>query len=205
MNSSPPPNRAVTLLVLIAAIAASIGSYAYFFHLGVTNIYGDGLYHLNTARKMMDSALPTLWERYAQLGAPWLPLPHILMMPLIGKDSFWRNGFAGGAISMISFIIASVLVYKLSLRYYTDRFDNPQTIALVSAGIFMLNPSNLYMQSTPMTELPFMVLFVASIYTLQKWAFDHKTRWLVISAVFMSLGTITRYEGWALLPFAGIT
>src|SRR5882724_13174898 len=177
------PNTAkYTFIVLLAAIAASILSYVYFFHLGITNIYGDGLYHLNTARKMMDSALPTLWERYAQLGAPWLPLPHILMMPLIGKDSFWRNGFAGGAISMISFIIASVLIYKLSLRYYTDRFDNPRAIALVSAGIFMLNPSNLYMQSTPMTELLFMAIFVASIYALQKWAFDHQTKWLAISA-----------------------
>ena len=153
----------------------------------------------------MDSALPTLWERYAQLGAPWLPLPHLLMLPLIGYDSFWRTGFAGSIISMISFIIASVLIYKLSLRYYTDRFDNPRVIAGVSAGIFMLNPSNLYMQSTPMTELPFMVLFVASIYSLQKWAFDHKTRWLAISAALTTLGTITRYEGWALLPFAGVT
>src|SRR5437667_5543375 len=199
MSISPTANRMLTPLVLVSAIAASIGSYFYFYSLGITNIYGDGLYHLNTARKIMDSSLPTLWERYAQLGSPWLPLPHLLMLPMITKDSFWRNGFAGSAVSMLSFIIASVVIYKLSLRYYTDRTERPQVFALVSASIFIFNPSNLYMQSTPMTELPFMVLFVASIYSLQKWAFDHRPLWLAVSALLMTLGTITRYEGWALL------
>ena len=129
---------------------------------------------------MVDSALPTLWDRYVQLGSPWLPLPHLLMLPLIGKDSFWRNGFAGGAISMVSFIFASVFIYKLSLLYYADRTDKPQAIALLSSLIFIFNPSNLYMQTTPMTELPFMMIFVAGIFCLQKWSFEQKPRWLVL-------------------------
>src|SRR5581483_6304768 len=205
MSVSPRNNLILSLLVLIAAICASISSYLYFSRLGVTNIYGDGLYHLNTARKMVDSSLPTLWDRYVQLGSPWLPLPHLLMLPFIGKDYMWRTGLAGGIVSMISFVIAAFLVYKLALAYYSDRTENAQRVALISAAIFIFNPSNLYMQTTPMTELPFMVIFVAGIFALQIWAMNQKLRWLMASAFLLTLGTITRYEGWALLPFAGIT
>jgi 4-amino-4-deoxy-L-arabinose transferase-like glycosyltransferase len=61
------------------------------------------------------------------------------------------------------------------------------------------------MQTTAMTELPFMAVLVASIYCLQKWAIKQTLRWLIASAVLITLGTITRYEGWAMLPLAGIT
>jgi hypothetical protein len=48
----------------------------------------------------------------------------------------------------------------LSLLYYGTRTEQPHRIVLLSAAIFVFDPSKLYMQTTPMIELPFMALLV---------------------------------------------
>ena len=64
----------------LAAMGASIASYLYFLHRGVTLAYPDAISHLLIARRVIDS--PT--GGVAQLGAVWLPLPHLLTLPLSG-------------------------------------------------------------------------------------------------------------------------
>ena len=58
---------------------------------GYTLYYGDAEAHLNTARRIVDSRTPG----YDQLGTPWLPLPHLLMLPFIGTAAWWTSGLAG--------------------------------------------------------------------------------------------------------------
>ncbi|HWP42188.1 MAG TPA: hypothetical protein VNO14_03055, partial [Blastocatellia bacterium] len=66
----------------------------------------------------------------------------------------------------------------------------------IAAGIFVFNPSALYMQATPMTELVFMGTLSAAVYMLQRWA-GHQTRGrLAAAAIAMTVATLARYEAW---------
>src|SRR6266545_1799460 len=74
-------------VLVVAAIAAvmSLLSFLYFFANGMTNVYGDGVAHLNIARKVVDSPDESLWQRYMQIGSPWLPLQTVSMLPLVAN------------------------------------------------------------------------------------------------------------------------
>ena len=63
-----------TTLLTIIVIAVSVAAFLYFFLSGMTNVYGDGVAHVNIARKVVDSADVSLRQRYIQIGSPWLPV-----------------------------------------------------------------------------------------------------------------------------------
>ena len=186
--------------LVVAAIAAAVSflSFLYFFSNGMTNVYGDGVAHVNIARKVVDSPDETLWQRYMQIGSPWLPLQTVAMLPLVASNWMWRTGVAGSIVSMISFVIAAVSLYLLARTFY--RKENGRmhdALPVLSAAIFVLNPSALYMQSTPMSELVFMAALVAAVYLLQRWLDDQTAKRLAAAAGAMALATLTRYESWS--------
>src|ERR1700686_3990408 len=59
------------LMVAVIAAAVSFLSFLYLFSNGMTNVYGDGVAHLNIARKVVDSPDSSVWQRYMQIGSPW--------------------------------------------------------------------------------------------------------------------------------------
>lgn len=190
------PRRAVLTVAVIAA-TLSIASFIYFFSQGMTNHYGDGVAHVNIARKVVDSPDDSLWQRYIQIGTPWLPLQTVLMLPLVTNNSLWRTGVAGSIVSMISFVVAAIALYLLAKIFYRKE-DDPlnEILPLISAAIFLLNPSALYMQSTPMTESVFMGALALAVYSLQRWVTDQTTKRLIVAAVAMAMATLARYEAW---------
>ena len=183
--------------VAIIATVVSFSSFLYFFLNGMTNVYGDGIAHVNIARKVVDSPDGSLWQRYMQFGSPWLPLQTAAMLPLVANDWMWRTGAAGSVVSMISFVIAAVSLYLLARSFYRkERGRWSETLPALSAAIFILNPSVLYMQSTPMSEVVFMAALVAAVYLLQRWLYDQTSKRLAIAAGAMTLATLARYEAW---------
>jgi Dolichyl-phosphate-mannose-protein mannosyltransferase len=187
---------AVVAVSILAAVI-SISSFLYFFANDMTNVYGDGVAHLNIARKVVDSPDDSLWRRYIQIGSPWLPLQTVLMLPLVTNDRMWRTGVAGSIVSMISFVIASVSLYLLAATFYRKEDTFWRTaLPAMTAGIFLFNPSVLYMQSTPMAELVFMAAVVAAVYLLQRWVDDQTSKRLVVAGVTMAVATLARYEAW---------
>ena len=106
--------RRGALLVVIIAAFLSAASFAYFFANGMTNHYGDGIAHVNIARKVVDSPDDSLWQRYLQIGTPWLPLQTVLMLPLVAVDGLWRSGAAGSLVSMIAFVIAAAMISRVA-------------------------------------------------------------------------------------------
>ena len=77
--------------------------------LGAVLLYDDSISHLEIARRVLDSTSPGL----AQLGSVWLPLPHLVMLPLVWDNTLYYNGFAGSIPSMIAFVGMAVLMYRL--------------------------------------------------------------------------------------------
>lgn len=177
-------------VALFAAIASGC-AYAYFLSKGIALGYADSISHLQIAARTLNS--PT--AGFAQLGGVWLPVPHILMLPLIWVDSFYYSGFAGSAVSMASYVVACVYIFKI-VRDLTNR----RAPAIAGTLVFALNPNVLYMQSTPMTELLFFATITAATYYVQKWiqTADHARGYpsLFAAALALFIGCLTRYEAW---------
>jgi hypothetical protein len=185
------------LLIAITALLLSLASFVYFFTNHMTNVYGDGVAHVNIARKVVDHPDDSLWQRYIQIGTPWLPLQTVSMLPMVANEWMWRTGVAGSIISMLAFVIAAVALYLLARSLYRAEGEAQRRwLPVVSAGIFLLNPSALYMQATPMTELLFMAALAVAVYLLQRWVIVQTDGRLAIAALGMSLATLARYEAW---------
>src|ERR1700679_893167 len=79
----------VCLLVSAGVMAAAV----WHFHVnGSTLYFGDAEAHLGIARRIIDSRTPGWY----QVGTTWLPLPHLLMIPLVRDNQLWMTGLAGG-------------------------------------------------------------------------------------------------------------
>ncbi|HZC07918.1 MAG TPA: glycosyltransferase family 39 protein [Ktedonobacterales bacterium] len=174
------------MLVAFCASVASIWS-AYATH--TILLYGDAHSHLLIARRIFDAARPGL----AQLGNVWLPLPHLIMIPLAWNDFLWRSGLAGSLSSMVCYLIAVCYVYFTAQRLIWNN-----SAAFIGTLVFALNPNILYLQSTPLSEPALFATLAASSYYLIAWAQDERLLDLALTALSLFLSTISRYDGWAL-------
>ncbi len=170
----------------LAAISAAAVRYC--FTRGYLLWYGDAEAHLNNARRLFDSATPG----YDQLGTPWLPLPHLLMAPFAAADSWWRSGFAAAPASALSWIAGGLFFFAAVRRI----FDSTAA-ALAAVALVALNPNLLYLQSTAMTEPYFFAALAALLYFAV-------TERAIPAALATIAATLTRYEGWFLIPFVAL-
>jgi hypothetical protein len=150
------------LIVILAAVAAIGGTVvAFYYHrLGLTLSHYDARGHLVVARRIFDSITPG-WQ---QIGAVWLPLPHLLNAIPVQVDSWYRTGASAVAISVASFAIAAGAVAWIA-------FDLTGSIAatLAGAAVFAFNPNVLYLQATPMTEPLLLALATLATALLINW------------------------------------
>src|SRR5215467_10812310 len=77
------PSMRLALGSTIGAVSAV--NLVFFYSRGVTNLYGDALAHLESARRLWDSLTPGIEE----IGSAWLPLFHILVSPLTRSEFLW--------------------------------------------------------------------------------------------------------------------
>src|SRR5258708_1721771 len=182
MNRKHMERLGVAGTIMLSAMAWAIT----YIH-NMTSTYSDAMSHLDISRLVVDNLQPGL----AQFGGVWLPLNHIFSLTLIWNDWAWHSGFAGSFVSMLAYIFATVCVFKL-IRELSDS----KVAAYVGAAAFALNPNLLYLQSTPLTEVLFVALMVASALYLIKYLKFHDPKYLVLGAVLSALQVLTRYDGW---------
>jgi len=162
---------------------------------GYTLYYGDAEAHLNIARRILDSKTPGP----EQIGTVWLPLPQVAMIPFVKFDAAWRTGIGGAVPSRLGFILAGMFLYFAARRVYQSN-----AAALVVVLIFALNPNLLYLQSTPMTEAMFAAGLAALAWAIV-WFQDSQSIWpILVAGTASNVASLTRYEGWFLIPFAAI-
>lgn len=187
--------RAVAVAVLVVLAAWSACAAAWFHQKGQSLYYGDAEAHLNIARRVIDSRTPGL----DQLGTVWLPLPHLLMLPLVARDNFWHSGLAGVVSSAVSFVIAGTFLFAAARRVFGSAAAGATATALLA-----LNPNLLYLQSTPMNEPVFLATFLALLYFTVLFR-QKQSLWAAAAAGVAALaGSLTRYEGWFLIPPAAL-
>lgn len=177
---------------LLAALSISAVS---FFHVrGYTLYYGDAEAHLNIARRVFDSRTPGP----AQLGTAWLPLPHLLMMPFVWSDKLWRSGLAGAVPPAICYVIAGLFLFAAARRIFTP------SASWGAVAVFALNPNMLYLQSIPMTESIMAAALAALLWATLCYREAPSLKLVLIAAAASLAASLTRYEGWFLIPFVAV-
>src|SRR5215218_8649519 len=146
----------------MAAVATIWGSVValHYGRLGLTLTHYDARGHLVVARRVFDSITPG-WQ---QIGAVWLPLPHLLNALPVQIDAFYRTGASAIAISVGSFAVATAAIAAIIAS-----LTGSWLAATAGALVFALNPNVLYLQATPMTEPLLIALMVMSIALLLEY------------------------------------
>jgi hypothetical protein len=190
-NSKHSQSFDLFLVILLLAALSSASAFWFFRH-GYSLYYGDAEAHLNIARRIVDSRMPG----YFQIGTVWLPLPHVLMLPLVENYDWWRSGFAGVVPPAFCFVLGGAFFFAATRRALGSRAG-----ALSAICVLALNPNLLYLQSAPMTEVIFLAALAALLYFTVRFR-DTQSIGSVMGAALAALaGTLTRYEGWFLIPF----
>lgn len=185
----------VTVLAWAAILAVAGGSLHFYFIHKLTNLYGDGLAHMEGARRLFDSLTPG----YPEIGSVWLPLYHILVAPLATNDYLWRTGLGGSLVSAAAYALTAWLLFCLG-----SEMNGNLAAGIVALGGFLLCPSMAYLATMPLTE-PLTALWAALVtYGLYRFNERGKTSTLVWTGLAAFCVTLTRYDGWFLLPFAAI-
>jgi hypothetical protein len=186
--------------VLVLGSLVSLLSFLHHYRLGQILLYGDAEAHLNIARRVVDSLTPGP----LQLGTVWLPLPHVLMLPLVWQDGAWMSGTAGSLGSMAGYVAATVGVYRL-LSLCGSRSG-----AWLAALAFAGNPNLLYMQATAMSEAVYLAAMVwAAAWFVEFWLLTRHLRFaaaggpLTRCAGALAAAMLTRYDGWFLAACCG--
>src|SRR5436189_5521295 len=98
--------------VFVGAVAVAAIAAWYVAAAGLTLSHYDARAHLVVARRIFDSLTPG-WQ---QVGAVWLPLPHLLNMLPVQVDVLYRTGASAVAISVFSTGIAAGALAPVILR-----------------------------------------------------------------------------------------
>jgi hypothetical protein len=147
---------------LLSALGLLIGTAAaiVYYDRGLTLSHYDAKAHLVVARRVLDSLTP----EYSQIGAVWLPLPHLLNLLPVQIDWLYRTGASGVAISVVAFALACHAIAHLVMRVTASH-----AAATIAVAMFALHPDVLYLQSTPMTEPLLFGLVLLSISLVYDW------------------------------------
>jgi hypothetical protein len=178
-----PQARLLAAVALVAGAAA-----AWHYHLQqLTLSHYDAKAHLVVARRIFDSLTPG-WE---QIGAVWLPLPHLLQALPMQVDWFYRTGAFSVALSIACYVITTAAIFSV-----VKAITHSPAAAALGATLFAVNPNVLYLQSTPMTEPLLFALLMLEVWTLVSWVLGGRPELPRVVGWMMVLACLTRYEAW---------
>lgn len=186
---------------LLATAAFALGAYAtwHYHRVGLTLSHYDAKAHLVVARRVFDSLTPG-WK---QIGAVWLPLPHLVNLIPVQIDWCYRTGASAILVSMLSFGVLAYAAARIVLVATGSRLA-----ALAGVSVLTLNPDLLYLQATPMTEPLLLGLEVLAVAFLQEWVLRDGHDSVTKPGVVLALAALTRYEAWpvtaAVLALTGL-
>jgi hypothetical protein len=159
---------------------------------GLTLSHYDAKAHLVVARRIADSLTPG----WVQIGAVWLPLPHLVGLVPVQWDFFYRTGAFGVGLSVACF---AATIYAVA-RLLAD-LSRSRVAAVAGAMAVGLNPNVLYLQSTPMTEPLLMATTALSAWLAVEAVRSGDARRAWRAGAVLAAAVMTRYEAW---PFAGL-
>lgn len=190
-----PPGSPFRLERVLAAAACAAGAAAWvvYFRAGLVLSHYDAKAHLVVARRVFDNITPG-WQ---QIGAVWLPLPHLINALPAQIDVFYRTGIFASFVSVLCLGIASWAAARLVLRTTGSPAGATIAVALLAS-----NPNLLYLHATPMTEPLLLAATLLSVLWLYEWVEENGDRVPVRLGITLFAATWTRYEAWPILAAA---
>ncbi|MGE0814003.1 MAG: hypothetical protein AB7O28_21895 [Vicinamibacterales bacterium] len=182
-------SRAACLVAWAAGIVASVLAGT----TGWSLADPDAKAHLVVARRILDSRTPG----WTQIGAVWLPLPHLLNMLPVQVDAFYRTGASAVAISVAALGLSAACVSAIVRRLTGSAIG-----ALTAVALYVLNPNVLYLHVTPLTEPLLYAALLMALWGLTAWASSDDPAPPRAVAWWMAAACLTRYEAWAVTPAA---
>jgi len=175
--------------LVIAGATALIGMAAavHYARLGLALSHYDARAHVVVARRILDSLMPG-WQ---QIGAVWLPLPHVLNMLPVQIDAWYRSGASGTAISVAGMTLGAWAI----AAFVAGRTGSVSGGAAASA-LMMINPNVLYLQSTPMTEPLLFGTTLLAIAVTADWLDRGAPLPARAPSLALAAACMTRYEAW---------
>jgi hypothetical protein len=180
-------------LLAVAATAVGMAAWVAYLDADLVLSHYDAKAHLVVARRVVDSMTPG-WQ---QLGAVWLPLPHLIHMLPTQIDALYRTGAFASLVSIACLGVTTFACARLVI-YATGS----ALAACVSAALLALNPNLLYLHATPMTEPLLLATTFVSMLWLYEWVPTNEDRvparlgWMLAAAMW------TRYEAWPVIATA---
>ena len=181
------PSERFARIVGAATLLAGIFVAWRYYRAGLTLSHYDAKAHLVVARRIIDSITPG-WQ---QIGAVWLPLPHLLNLLPVQNDVFFRTGLSAVAISVAALGLAAYALARSVLRATGSRLA-----AVSGAAMLALNPNLLYLQSTPMTEPLLIGLNFLATALVFEWVTRDGSTSPRAAGWALALACLTRYEAW---------
>lgn len=192
------PSRLPWVLAALS-VAASLAAWWWYSGQGLILSHYDTKGHLVVARRVFDSLTPG-WK---QIGAVWLPLPHLLNMIPVQADVLYRTGFSASLLSMAGVALAVAATARLILTVTGSLAG-----ACAGAALVALNPNLLYLGATPMTEPLLLGLVFFAVADTHAWVAAGSGRLPLRLGVALAAAAWTRYEAWpaiaALTVLAGV-
>ena len=159
----------------------------YYAYAGLTLAHFDAKGHLVVTRRIVDSITPG----WLQIGAVWLPLPHLINLLPVQFDFFYRTGAFAVAVSIGSFGLAAWAIATMILTATGSR-----TAAVLGTAAFASNPNVLYLQATPMTEPLFWGLACCSVVLARDALRSDSPIAIRRAGLVTAAAVLTRYEAW---------
>ncbi|NQW05575.1 MAG: hypothetical protein HQ485_16340 [Acidobacteria bacterium] len=166
-----------------------VAAALYYARLDLTLSHYDARGHLMVARRVIDNLTPG----WTQLGAVWLPLPHLLNLVPAQWDWSYRTGAVGALLS-----VASLSIGLGAFAGYLLRTTSSAAISAAVPLIILLNPNVLYLQSTPMTEPLLFGLSLLALVAVDRWLGQTAAEPTWPAGLLLAALVLTRYEGWAI-------
>ena len=152
---------------------------------GFTFESADSISHLYIASTVVNNGAQS---NFANLGSVWLPMFHILVMPLVLVEPLYTTGFAGTIVNSLATGGICVLLYRLM---------EGGKLGILASFLFLANAFTLFFGATPMMEQTAIFFMVLTAYYFKRyWEKDDLIEFMKCSLALL-FGTLIRYEVWA--------
>jgi hypothetical protein len=126
----------------VALTALGVGTTAavsYYFRDPTLSHY-DAKAHLVVARRIVDSMQPG----WMQIGAVWLPLPHLLNLIPVQVDAFYKTGLSAVVCSVAGFVLGATALWAVVVgqrdHHWRHGQRSPCSPRILTSSIFKPHP-----------------------------------------------------------------
>lgn len=148
---------------------------------------GDMRSHIYIPRTVIDNEP---FNNLANLGTVWLPLFHLLVMPLTLIDLFYRTGLAGTIVNALLTGGVCVILYRLM---------GDKIAGIFASFFYVCNVFTWVFGSTTVTQQSAIFFSTLAIYYFKQYWEKNDLREFIKCSLISLLAALTRYEAWIIV------